>query len=186
MRKTLLLIAVILILTGCGARKTATQTTEIKTAATEQTETQKTEIREEEAQTVINTDKAETQKNDIENEIVIIEPVNPAGPMVITDRNGKKTSCVNCRIRREKTKDNTIVDKSEKTAQKSNFKASEAATIKTAIQKKQVGEIRASDRFTDRKKFNLYWLLIPAVILFIVLLIVRKYKNEIEKINPLN
>lgn len=123
-----------------------------------------------------------------EKEEFSIKPIDPSKPATYTGPNGKKHVLENAEMTNKKGKDISIT-KSEKSENSQEFLKAELqkkAEQKAELEAKIIVEAkkREADLHVDRKAFslwNLFWLLIPVGLFFVIKFFVNKYKSN----NPL-
>lgn len=114
-------------------------------------------------------------------------PINPALPASLTDENGKKYDLINASYTQEET-----IEKNNKKSENSQD-SRELLKVKSEKIIEKKGELKAiikhdaksdeAELHVDRKAsslWNLFWLLIPVILILLVVALWKKYKNKIS------
>lgn len=160
----LLLSLVWLLATSCGARKTEIN----KTKESTKTETSnKTEL---DTQDESNIKKTENTIVDDKNETVtketIYEPIDNSKTAIVIDNNGNKTNLDNSKktVREIRQKNNTKTDITKASEETNKSKESEKQQFNIKSEGKKVDGAKK----TERDQWSIWWLLIPAVIIYLI------------------
>lgn len=163
MKKTILLLLVLLSVCSCGSRKTSRTKTEEKTEskielAVEVDASSKSEVKNDVEQS-----KSIVTENDISENQIEAEPINPYLPMekVEVVENGKKTTIwKNARVKESSKVDKSKKEEKEKKVDLSIKNENQKSIVKSKLKAKQESLSIANSKVTDTKRgFNFCWLL---------------------------
>lgn len=151
--KKLITIFSIILIASCGARKTDTSKSDTSENVKVESEEKSTEIVKSDINTIT--------KVEVTDSCVEIVPIDTTKPIEVIDYKGLKTTYKNAILKHQKKEINTNIilnDKSVKT------KTKEVATVVKQSKKENVKTKKTEKEYSW---LNIFWLLIPALIIMI-------------------
>jgi cobalamin biosynthesis Mg chelatase CobN len=188
--KKLLIILILCTLYSCGARKVEKKSDEIKTDTNSTVNSESTVLSQEKETENTTITSQITNKVEDKDEIVVTEttyePKDVTKPAILTDSNGKKTILDNIKkttketVRRNNTKSESSSNgKQVNSGEKASSTNSQTNTSEANSDKSSKN---SSSKDSDRKAFNPLSLLWLILVLFLIYLGYRWYKNTRNKL----
>lgn len=151
--KNLITIFSIILIVSCGARKTDTFKSDTSESVKTESEEKSTEIVKSDINTIT--------KVDVTDSCVEIVPIDTTKPIEVVDNKGLKTTYKNAVLKHKKSKSNSITQSKDKSVKTTGKEVKNENEIEKRI------KLKHKKTETEYSWLNIFWLLIPALIIMI-------------------